>query len=169
MTENRLEPPKHEEPAANPDRVHSVEAFCMKLVRALRMDLSVAAGVQNGVVYVNLTGPDRSILLSSTASVLNSMEYLVHKIFRTGRAEDSPSIILDSDNYRQHREAELVLLARMASKTVISQRKPLSLQPMTPKERRIVHLALASIEGVRSESQGEGDNRSITIFPDRDG
>jgi len=72
---------------------------------------------------------------------------------------------VDSDNYRQHREAELILLAQMASKKVISSRKPLSLQPMIPRERRIVHLALAGIDGVRSESNGEGENRSITIYP----
>jgi spoIIIJ-associated protein len=53
----------------------------------------------------------------------------------------------------------------MASQKVISLRKPLNLQPMVPRERRIVHLALAGIEGVRSQSSGEGDNRSITIYP----
>jgi spoIIIJ-associated protein len=47
----------------------------------------------------------------------------------------------------------------------MSLRKPLGLQPMTPRERRIVHLALAGIEGVRTQSEGEGDSRSITIYP----
>ena len=92
------------------------------------------------------------------------MEYLVNKVFRIGR-EEYPAIVLDSDNYRQHREAELVLLAQMASEKVLAQQKPLSLQPMTAKERRIVHLALAAIEGVRSQSQGDGECRSITIYP----
>ena len=92
------------------------------------------------------------------------MEYLLNKVFRPGK-DDAPGIVLDSDKYRQHREAELVLLAQMASQKVISLRKPLSLQPMIPRERRIVHLALAGIEGVRTQSDGEGDNRSITIYP----
>jgi spoIIIJ-associated protein len=51
----------------------------------------------------------------------------------------------------------------MASEKVIAQRQSLVLQPMTPKERRIVHLALAEIEGVRSESDGECEHRSVTI------
>jgi spoIIIJ-associated protein len=114
---------------------------------------------------VNLTGPDRGVLLSGNAAVLNCLEYLVNKSFRTGKDEKITSVVLDSDRYRQHREAELVLLAQMASQKVVAQRRPLSLQPMTPRERRIVHLALAAIEGVRSESIGEGDSRSITIFP----
>jgi spoIIIJ-associated protein len=92
------------------------------------------------------------------------MEFLINKVFRPGK-DDSPGILLDSDRYRQHREAELVLLAQMASQKVISFGKPLSLQPMTPRERRIVHLALAGIEGVRTQSAGEGENRSITIYP----
>jgi spoIIIJ-associated protein len=73
--------------------------------------------------------------------------------------------LVDSDKYRQHREAELILLAQMASQKVISLRKHLSLQPMIPRERRIVHLALSGIAGVRSQSNGEGENRSITIYP----
>jgi spoIIIJ-associated protein len=129
------------------------------------MDLSAEVAESDGTVTVNITGPDRPLLLSNTATLLNSMEYLVNKAFRTGKEAKISSITLDSDKYRQHREAELTLLAEMAAKKVAAQRRPLSLQPMTPRERRIVHLALANFEGVRSQSDGEGDNRSITIYP----
>ncbi len=142
-----------------------VANFCRDIVLHLGMDLAVEVSGTDEEMSVNLSGPDRSYLLSNTAALLNSLEYLVNKIFRSGKDEKSSGIILDSDNYRQHREAELVLLAQMASKKVIAQQKPLGLQPMIPRERRIIHLALAEIEGVRSESEGEGDNRSITIYP----
>jgi spoIIIJ-associated protein len=144
--------------------LRSVVDFCRKLVSRVRLDLVLEGKEEKGIIVINLTGPDRPYLLSNSASLLNSMEYLLNKVFRLGK-DDTPGIQLDSDNYRQHREAELVLLARMASQKVVSLRKPLSLQPMIPRERRIVHLALAGIEGVRSQSNGEGDNRSITIYP----
>ncbi len=128
------------------------------------MDLNLECKEENGVIHINLTGQDRPFLLSSSASLLNNIEYLINRVFRVGKNE-SHGILLDSDRYRQHREAELVLLAQMASKKVISFGKPLSLQPMIPRERRIVHLALAGIEGVRTQSEGEGENRSITIYP----
>jgi len=144
--------------------VEEVAGFCQELIVRLRMDLSVECREEDGSIHVNCTGPDRPFLLSNAASLLNCMEFLINKVFRVGK-DEVPGIILDSDRYRQHREAELVLLAQMASKKVISLRKPLSLQPMTPRERRIVHLALAGIEGVRSQSDGEGDHRSITIYP----
>jgi spoIIIJ-associated protein len=141
-----------------------IEEFCQGLVSRLHLDLSIDCREENGVIHINLTGPDRPFLLSSSALLLNNIEFLVNRIFRTGK-DEAPGILLDSDHYRQHREAELVLLAQMASKKVISLRKPLSLQPMIPRERRIVHIALAGINGVRSQSEGEGDSRSITIYP----
>lgn len=142
-----------------------VARFCGELIARLRLTLEVNAREDGRSVLVNLSGADRPVLLSNTAGVLNSIEYLVNKAFRTGKDEKIATIILDSDEYRKHREAELKLLAQIASEKVIAQGRPLSLQPMTPRERRIVHLALAAIEGVRSQSDGEGDNRNITIYP----
>ncbi len=162
-----------EDPQANPspsaletpEVVGDVLRFCRELIERLHLELSVEARLEAETLTVNFSGPDRPMMLSNTAALLNSMEYLANKIFRTEKDEKLTSIVFDSDRYRQHREAELVLLAQMASKKVLAQRRPLSLQPMTPRERRIVHLALAVIEGVRSQSDGDGDNRSITIYP----
>jgi spoIIIJ-associated protein len=144
--------------------VKSVVAFCQELIDLLCLDLSLESSEEDGVIHINFTGLDRSILLTNSASLLNGMEYLLNRIFRVGK-EEAFGVVLDSDKYRKHREAELVLLAQMASQKVISFRNPLSLQPMIPRERKIVHLALAGIEGVRSQSEGEGDSRSITIYP----
>jgi spoIIIJ-associated protein len=162
-----------EDQVTNPDpaqgesqgSLDAVKGLCDGIIRHLAFDLKAEMHGEEDVVCVNLTGPDRPLLLSNAASVLNSLEYLLNKVFRTGKGEKIQSITLDCDKYRQHREAELVLLAKMASEKVIAQGRPLNLQPMIPRERRIVHLALAEIEGVRSESGGEGDNRSITIYP----
>jgi spoIIIJ-associated protein len=145
--------------------VHAVVRFCQDIVRRLQMELRVEAKLEGTTLTINFSGADRPLLLSNTAAVLNSLEYLVNKAFRTEKDQRISSLVCDSDKYRQHREAELVLLAQMASKKVLTQRRPLSLQPMTPRERRIVHLALAEIEGVRSQSEGDGENRSITIYP----
>lgn len=145
--------------------IDAVIRFCQDVVLRLQMELRVEAKLEGATLIVNFSGADRPLLLSNTAAVLNSMEYLVNKVFRTEKDERISSIVCDSDKYRQHREAELVLLAQMASKKVLTQQRPLSLQPMTPRERRIVHLALAEIEGVRSQSEGDGDSRSITIYP----
>jgi spoIIIJ-associated protein len=161
VTEN---PATHPNPELRERSVPAVVEYCRELIARLQLDLETDGKEEDGAIHVNLAGPDRPFLLSNSASLLNNIEYLLQKVFRIGK-EDASGIILDSDNYRQHREAELILLAQMASQKVISFQKPLSLQPMIPRERRIVHLALAGIEGVRTESHGEGDSRSITIYP----
>jgi spoIIIJ-associated protein len=158
--------PQRNDSASSLSEAHKeIGQFCQGLVRCVQLELTVTASEAEGVVSIDLSGPDRPALLSNAATLLNSLEYLVNRVFRTGRESKISSIVLDSESYRQHREAELILLARMASDKVISQGRPLSLQPMTPRERRIVHLALAMIEGVRSQSEGDGENRSITIYP----
>jgi spoIIIJ-associated protein len=144
--------------------VESVTETCQQIVKSLHLNLSVEGKEEDGDIHINISGEDRPYLLSNSASLLNSVEYLINRIFRGGR-EESSGVMIDSDGYRQHREAELTLLAKMASEKVLTLRKPLGLQPMTPRERRIVHLALAEIEGVHTKSAGEGENRSITIFP----
>ncbi len=164
MTEDPQPQPSPSQPETG-GVVEAVTRFCRDIIHRLQMELKVEAKLEGNTLTINLAGEDRPLLLSNTAAVLNSLEYLVNKAFRTEKDERISSVVFDSDKYRQHREAELVLLAQMASKKVLSQRRPLSLQPMTPRERRIVHLALAEIEGVRSQSQGDGDNRSITIYP----
>ncbi len=138
--------------------------FCREAIACMHLELVIDGKEEDGIIRINLGGEDRPYLLSNAASLLNNIEYLLNKVFHSGR-EDAHGIFLDSDQYRQHREAELILLAQMASQKVLSLRKPLSLQPMIPRERRIVHLALAGIEGIRTESNGEGDSRSITIYP----
>jgi spoIIIJ-associated protein len=152
------------DPKVRERSVQSVETFCRELIHSLKMELKLDIKEIEGVMLLNLSGPDRSYLLSNGASLLNNIEYLLNRVFRTDR-DETPGIMVDSDQYRQHREAELILLAQMASQKVISLRKPLSLQPMVPRERRIVHLALSDISGVRTQSNGEGENRSITIYP----
>ena len=151
-------------PKARERSVQAVVDFCREVIERMGLDLEIDGKEEEGVVRINLAGEDRPFLLSNAASLLNNIEYLLNKVFYSGR-EDVHGIVVDSDQYRQHREAELILLAQMASQKVLALRKPLSLQPMIPRERRIVHLALAGIEGVRTESNGEGDSRSITIYP----
>lgn len=164
MTNDPDANPKADAAVAGED-LEAVACFCRGLIASIHLDLHVDVRADGRVISVDVSGPDRPILISNTAAVLNSIEYLVNKAFRTGKDEKIATVILDSENYRRHREAELKLLAQIASQKVIAQQRPLSLQPMTPRERRIVHLALAPIEGVRSQSDGEGDNRNITIYP----
>jgi spoIIIJ-associated protein len=144
--------------------IQEIDRFCKDLLKRMKLDLIQECREERSVIHINITGADRAFLLSNSAALLNNVEYLLNKIF-PGKREEVPGISLDSDNYRKFREMELKLLAEMASQKVLSGKKPLNLQAMIPRERKIIHLALAGIEGIRTQSEGEGDNRSITIYP----
>ena len=144
--------------------------FCEELLSRLHMDLTAEGREENGVILFNITGKDRGCLLSNSAALLNSLEYLINKVYpgehgKSRKEEESSFIEFDSDDYRKHRKLELELLAQMASQKVLALRKPLALQPMVSRDRKIVHMALAEIPGVESMSEGSGENRGITIYP----
>jgi spoIIIJ-associated protein len=73
--------------------------------------------------------------------------------------------VLDSGNYRARREKELRLMAEKAAERVRTTRIPFSFDPMSPNERRIVHLALGEDQSVKTESRGNGVDRKVTIYP----
>ena len=111
-----------------------------------------------------MRGGDVSFLLGRNAELLEALEYLVNRIFSPTSGPDG-RIVVDSGSYRAGREKELQLMALKAAERVRTSRIPFSFDPMTPNERRIVHLALAGDAAVRTESQGGGVDRKVTIFP----
>jgi spoIIIJ-associated protein len=78
---------------------------------------------------------------------------------------DEARLVFDSSGYRARREKELRLMAEKAAEKVRLSRIPFSFDPMTPNERRIIHLTLANDTSVTTESQGNGENRKVTIRP----
>jgi spoIIIJ-associated protein len=115
-------------------------------------------------VLADLDGRDKEILLERGAELLKAFEHLA---FRSLRLEPSfhEKIHIDSGGYRALRFEELRMTARVAAERVQSSRQPFRLNPMSSRERRIVHLALKDIGGVRTESIGVGEDRQVVIHP----
>ena len=158
------------------DRQAAAEAlqhFLDSVVRAARLELKVsvralapgAAGTEGDAeVLADLDGRDKEILLERGAELLKALEHLS---FRALRLEPSfhEKIHIDSGGYRALRFEELRMTARVAAERVQSSRQPFRLNPMSSRERRIVHLALKEMTGVRTESIGMGEERQVVIHP----
>jgi spoIIIJ-associated protein len=131
-------------------------------VRAIEPSRTDAAG--DAEVIADLDGRDKEILLERNGEVLKAFEHLA---FRALRLEPSyhEKIHLDSGGYRALRFEELRLTARVAAERVQSSQQPFRLNPMSSRERRIVHLALKEVPGVRTESVGMGEERQVVIHP----
>ena len=112
---------------------------------------------------VELYGEDREILVRNRAEVLEVFQYLTNRIF--GRELGERRIVVDSDGYRAQKEAELQEIAARVSERVKLTGREEELGSMNPYERRIVHLAVAELEGVTTESEGDGVMKRVVILP----
>jgi spoIIIJ-associated protein len=158
------------------DRQATAEAlknFLESVVRSSGLELTVsvravapgAAGIEGDAeVLADLDGRDKEILLGHNAEVLKAFEHLAFKALRLEPAYHE-KIHVDSAGYRALRFEELRMTARVAAERVQSSRQPFQLNPMSSRERRIVHLALKDMTGVRTESVGVGEERQVVIHP----
>jgi spoIIIJ-associated protein len=155
------------------DREATAEAlrnFLEAMIRAGKFDLQVKVRSVEGAVegdaevFADLAGQDREILLGRNAEVLKALEHIAFRALRLEPAFHE-KIHLDCGGYRALRFEELKMTARVAAERVQTSRQPFQLNPMSSRERRIVHLALKDMPGVRTESIGTGEERQVVIHP----
>jgi spoIIIJ-associated protein len=138
--------------------------FTNEVLRSSGLDLNAKAQTTDEGPKIEVRGDDVALLLGHNAELLDALEYLGNRIVARASGEDA-KIIFDSGGYRARREKELQLMAEKAAERVRSSRIPFSFDPMSPNERRIIHLALSGDDSIITESQGNGENRRVTIRP----
>jgi spoIIIJ-associated protein len=130
---------------------------------AVKFEMSSPAG-DEAEVSVTFTGDDQELLLENSADLLLSLEHIAHRWLRLDpRLHDR--VRFDCGEYRASRLAELKLSARVAAQRVRETGQPFQFNPMSSRERRIVHLELSGAAGVRTESEGSGDRRQLVVYP----
>jgi len=139
----------------------TLEDFLNILLRSTHLHLSFGFESTEEGVKVVFEGEDAPILLARNAEVLHALEYLCGKIFE----KQGKKIEMDCNGYRAIREEELRLMALTAAENVKRLGKPYKLSPMSPEERRIVHLCVAEDPQIRTESEGFGENRKVVLYP----
>jgi spoIIIJ-associated protein len=115
-------------------------------------------------IVVVFDGPDKELLLERGAELLLALEYLAVRSLRL-EPPFFDRIRFDSGDFRSLRIAELMLSAKVAAQRVRETKQPFRLNPMAPRERRIVHLALKDLQGIRTTSEGIGEERQVVILP----
>jgi spoIIIJ-associated protein len=115
-------------------------------------------------LIIDLSGRDSDLLLERGAALLNALEYLVLKGARL-EEELFGKITFDCRDWRRLRAQELQLMAQIAAEQVIATGNHFTLNPMSPRDRRIIHLALKGQPQVRTVSEGQGSERKVVILP----
>lgn len=148
-----------------------LEARCRTLTSQLlalvgvSCDVKVRPGLEAGEIVLEVTGDSGGLLIGRRGQTLDALEYIVNRMI--GRSEDGATarIALDVEGYRERRCEYLRALARRLAEKAIESGRVVTLNPMSPRDRRIVHLALHDDQTVATRSQGEGHYRRMLILP----
>ncbi len=148
----------------------ALREFLEKTVRAAGFQLKVTVHVVapdaggDAEVIADIDGRDKELLLERGAEVLKALEHLAFRALRLETVYHE-KIHVDCGGYRALRFEELRMTARVAAERVQTSKQAFRLNPMSSRERRIVHLALKEMPGIRTESVGVGEERQVVIHP----
>jgi spoIIIJ-associated protein len=145
---------------ATPEQL--INDFVASLVDSMGMDLSYKTHFEDEYWFVDFDGPDVRILIGRRGETLNALQMTLNMAINK-QLEEKVRIIVDAEGYRKRREETLQRLARRLLERVRRSKKDVSLEPMTPQERRIIHLELQNNQWVYTVSEGEEPNRKVII------
>ncbi|MGB6545936.1 MAG: R3H domain-containing nucleic acid-binding protein [Candidatus Acidiferrales bacterium] len=125
---------------------------------------ATAPGYEHPEVSVDFSGADQELLLQQNAELLKALEYIALRWIKLD-PQLFDRVRFDSGGYRALRIEELRLSAHVAADRVRETKAPFRFNPMSARERRIVHLALQEETGVRTASEGDGEERQVVVYP----
>lgn len=142
----------------------SAKNFLKQVIDAMKLDITFEIEETEDTIKFNLQGKNVGVLIGRRGETLDALQYLVNVVASKYKGyERYRRIILDAGNYRKRREETLTRLARKLAKKVMETKESIELEPMTPNERRIIHLALQDHPYVETYSEGEEPNRRVII------
>ena len=141
--------------------IDKIRAFFKEFIVNIKMDIRIVniKKENNNKYLVILDGKDMRFLIGEKGNTLNSFEYLLS----TTRQFKNIKIVVDSNNYKEKREKSLRDLARKKGKAVLSTGNAIKLNPMSARERKIIHEEVSFMKGLQTESVGEEPKRYLVI------
>ncbi len=143
--------------------------FLMDVFAAMGISVEITAKYdeESKTLEADLSGDEMGVLIGKRGQTLDSLQYLISLVVNKGTTEYI-RVKVDTENYRQRRKETLENLAKNISYKVKRTRRPVSLEPMNPYERRIIHSALQNDKYVTTHSEGEEPFRRVVVTPKKD-
>jgi spoIIIJ-associated protein len=145
-------------------------AFVRTLAKSMQMTVDVNLAPNDGEgspdeIRIEIEGPDAARVIGKKGNVLDAIQYLTARVIvRPGAARRH--VIVDAEGYRARYEDQLGDMARRLAQRAAAEGRVITFDPMSARERRIVHIALRDVKGVRTESLGEEPQRRVQIIPE---
>ena len=143
--------------------VKTCEEFLTNVLKAMDMEVEIKTSIdEEGALCIEMDGDNMGILIGKRGQTLDSLQYLTNRV--ANKAQDGyVRVKLDTEDYRRRRKETLENLAKNIAHKVKRTRRSVSLEPMNPYERRIIHSALQGDRSVTTHSEGEEPYRRVVV------
>jgi spoIIIJ-associated protein len=139
--------------------------FMREVMDLVDVDGSVAVEEDHEKLAINISGQDVGVLIGRRGKTLSDLQYILNVVIRRQFSNLNKMVVLDIENYRVRREKTLTQLAKSIARKVSQEGYEQALEPMSPQERRIIHIALQNYPDVRTYSDGEEPYRKVVVAP----
>ncbi|MSP61505.1 MAG: KH domain-containing protein [Myxococcales bacterium] len=137
-----------------------------ELLSRMGIEAEVSGREEVDHILLDVSGPETGLVIGKKGATLDAIQYLVNKMFGHGEPGDRKPIYVDAEGYRQRRAESLQELAQQLAAKARKTLRPVAVDPMSPADRRVMHMALAGTPGLTTRSEGEGAQRRLMIIPD---
>ncbi|MGI6226986.1 MAG: RNA-binding cell elongation regulator Jag/EloR [Peptococcales bacterium] len=141
------------------------QGFLENILNKMNLNPQIDIVENDDYLTFNLSGKDLGVLIGRRGDTLDSLQFLLNLVVNKNSPQQRKKIIIDVEGYRSRREDTLVNLANRLSEKVRRTGRKVVLEPMSPHERRIIHVALQEKRDISTYSEGEEPYRKIVIVP----
>ena len=144
--------------------LQKAEAYVKSVMEGFGIEANIKGSFEDDAVKIEIVGDSEEVgkVIGRRGDTLDSLQYLTSLVVNKGE-EDYIRVTIDTENYRGKREETLIKLAKRMAGVVARTRKSMTLEPMNPNERRIIHSALQGYRNVTTYSTGKDPNRCVVI------
>lgn len=144
------------------ERRNLAQEFLKNIFEKMSIDTQLDIKEDEESLLINVSGDDSGIIIGRRGETLDSLQYLTSLVINKGK-ETYKRVTIDTENYRQKREQTLIKLANRLASKVIKYKKSITLEPMNPYERKVIHSTLQNNKYVETYSLGSEPNRKVII------
>ena len=146
-------------------RAEDARGVLLRMLEHMGIAGEVRVREEDERIVLEVAGSETGLVIGKKGQTLDALQFLMNKIINRDREGRKP-IVVDSEGYRVRRADSLVELALRLGEKAVRTHRTITVNPMSPHDRRIIHLALDKVPGVTTRSEGEGAFRRLLIVPD---
>ncbi len=144
------------------DAAEYAKSYLIEILKTMGIEASAEARIEDGIIHISLDSPRNPVLIGKSGRTLQALNEL-DRLAVSNHFRHRYRILLDVGGYKEDKYSRLAYLAKRTANQVLKSHIDVQLDPMTPDERRVVHNALNGMEHIKTESNGEGQNRAVAI------